>query len=78
MAAMSPKPYRITVSLGAREYSLLCAIAEERDVSLSWAARRAIAEYVERSAAPQQGELPLARGVQQGLVEDDETDDDGR
>lgn len=78
MATMSPKPYRITVSLGAREYSLLSAIAEERDVSLSWAARRAIAEYVERSAAPQQGSLPLARGGQRRVVKEDESDDDGR
>lgn len=62
MAATPPKPHRITVSLGEREYGLLSAIATARDVSLSWAARRAIAEYIERSNEFEQGTLPLIGG----------------
>lgn len=42
------KATRITVSLPDDEHAALTAIAEENDVSLSWLARKAIAEFLDR------------------------------
>lgn len=47
---------RITVSLSPRDHTELAALAERCDVSLSWVARQAISEFLERHA---KGELQL-------------------
>ena len=41
--------YRVTVNLGALEYSQLSALAEVHRISLAWLGRRAIIEFLERN-----------------------------
>ena len=56
---------RITVSLPDRDHAALAAIAERHDVSLSWLARRAVAEFLAnhgRDGARPALDLPLDDG----------------
>ena len=52
------KRLRITVSLTGSDYTRLAGLAERYDVSLSWLARQAITEYLDR-AASRDVQLPL-------------------
>jgi hypothetical protein len=60
------KTARLTVSLDPGAYSVLVAIAKERDVSVAWLARRAIIDLIDHNGIPVQGELPLPRADQTG------------
>jgi len=46
--ARQKKGPRITVSLPEGDYTELMAMAEHHDVSLSWLARQAITEFIDR------------------------------
>jgi predicted transcriptional regulator len=41
----------------------LVRIAESNDLSLSWAVRRAVAEFVERQDETKQAELPFSQSA---------------
>ena len=51
-----PGNTRITVSLSARDYDLMRALADQHGVSLSWLTRKAISDFLARSTT---GELQL-------------------
>jgi hypothetical protein len=51
-----PGSIRITVSLSDRDYDSMRALADQHGVSLSWLARKAISDFLVRSAT---GELQL-------------------
>ena len=58
------KTARLSVSLDAQDYSVLCEIARREDVSVAWLVRRAVSELVRsHQAGSDQPELPLARSV---------------
>jgi len=50
---------RFTVSLDPQLHAKLTRIAEDHDVSLSWAVRRAVTEFVQRQDDNDQAELPF-------------------
>ncbi|RYH07765.1 CopG family ribbon-helix-helix protein [Tropicimonas sp. IMCC6043] len=52
---------RFTVSLDPQLHAKLLRIAESNDLSLSWAVRRAVAEFIERQDASHQAELPFSQ-----------------
>ena len=54
---------RFTVSLDIGLHAKLLRIAESNDLSLSWAVRRAVAEFVERQDETRQAELPFVQSV---------------
>lgn len=54
---------RFTVSLDPKLYAKLVRIAESNDLSLSWAVRRAVAEFVERQDEAKQAELPFSQSA---------------
>lgn len=54
---------RFTVSLDPQLYAKLVRIAESNDLSLSWAVRRAVAEFVERQDEAKQAELPFLQSA---------------
>lgn len=54
---------RFTVSLDPKLYAKLVRIAESSDLSLSWAVRRAVAEFVERQDEAKQAELPFSQSA---------------
>ena len=54
---------RFTVSLDLQLHAKLLCIAEGNDLSLSWAVRRAVAEFVERQDETKQAELPFAQSA---------------
>lgn len=58
----SPKTRRISVSLPEREHAILSEIAERHDVSISWFARKAIGEFIEKYHDAQT-QLPLLPGT---------------
>ena len=63
--ARSKSSTRITVSLPDDDHTALSAMAERHDVSLSWLARRAVAEFLEnhgRGDAQFALDLPLDDG----------------
>jgi metal-responsive CopG/Arc/MetJ family transcriptional regulator len=47
-AARKKKQARISVSLADDEYAEMSALSDKHDVSVSWLARQAIAEFLER------------------------------
>lgn len=49
---------RISVSLDDQDYQVLREIADKNDVSAAWIVRRAVADFLDRNAAEQQGVLP--------------------
>lgn len=53
---MAKKSTRITISLEDKEHGELCALSEQYDVSLSWLARQAVSEFLDRYG---QGEMQL-------------------
>lgn len=55
---------RLSVSLPVHHHAVLLRLAEEEDQSLAGMVRKAVAEYVARSEAQSQVELPLSRGGQ--------------
>ncbi len=58
------KTARLSVSLDAVDYALLCEIARKEDVSVAWVVRRAVSELIRSHlAANEQPELPLARNT---------------
>lgn len=54
---------RFTVSLDPQLHAKLLRIAEGNDLSLSWAVRRAVAEFVERQDETKQAVLPFAQSA---------------
>lgn len=52
---------RLTVSLTGSDYDTLNALAEMQDVSVSWAVRRAIEEYVRKHQKEIASALAAAR-----------------
>lgn len=50
---------RMSVSLDAQLYARLSVYAADNDVSLAWAVRRAVSDFVERHGQIEQAELPL-------------------
>lgn len=52
---------RFTVSLDPQIHAQLLRIAENNDVSLSWAVRRAVTEFVQRQDETKQAELPFSQ-----------------
>lgn len=54
---------RFTVSLDPQLHAKLLRIAEGNDLSLSWAVRRAVAEFVERQDETKQAELPFVQSA---------------
>jgi len=54
---------RFTVSLDSQLHARLLRIAESNDLSLSWAVRRAVAEFVERQDETKQAELPFSHSA---------------
>lgn len=54
---------RFTVSLDPQFYAKLVRIAESDDLSLSWAVRRAVAEFVEHQDESKQAELPFSQSA---------------
>ena len=54
---------RFTVSLDLQLHAKLLRIAEANDLSLSWAVRRAVSEFVERQNETKQAELPFSQSV---------------
>lgn len=54
---------RFTVSLDPQLHERLLRIAESNDLSLSWAVRRAVAEFVERQDETKQAELPFSHSA---------------
>jgi predicted transcriptional regulator len=54
---------RFTVGLDPQLYAKLVRIADSNDLSLSWAVRRAVAEFVERQDVSQQAELPFSQST---------------
>lgn len=52
---------RFTVSLDPQLHAKLVRIAESNDLSLSWAVRRAVTEFVERHEETKQAELPFSQ-----------------
>ncbi|GAB4142616.1 MAG: hypothetical protein Tsb0016_11110 [Sphingomonadales bacterium] len=58
--SVDKKGQRITVSLSESDYAMLSALAERHDVSLSWIARKAITDFLERY---QNDELQLPLGL---------------
>lgn len=54
---------RFTVSLDPQLHARLLRIAESNDLSLSWAVRRAVAEFVERQDETRQAELPFSHSA---------------
>lgn len=54
---------RFTVSLDPQLHARLIRIAEDHDVSLSWAVRRAVAEFVQRQDDNDQAELPFRQST---------------
>ena len=54
---------RFTVSLDPQLHARLLRIAESNDLSLSWAVRRAVAEFVERQDETKQAELPFSHSA---------------
>ena len=57
---------RFTVSLDPQLHARLLRIAESNDLSLSWAVRRAVAEFVERQDETKQAELPFPHSATKG------------
>ena len=57
----SPKARRISVSLPEREHAILSEMAERHDVSISWFARKAIAEFIDKYQG-ERTQLPLLVG----------------
>ena len=56
------KTARLSVSLDAQDYALLCEIARKEDISVAWVVRRAVSELIRtHRAVNEQPELPLAR-----------------
>ncbi|WP_340149014.1 ribbon-helix-helix protein, CopG family [uncultured Sneathiella sp.] len=55
------KGHRITVSLPNSDYAILSALAERYDISLSWLARKAITDFLERYEN-EEVQLPLGLG----------------
>jgi predicted transcriptional regulator len=51
---------RLSVSLPAQHHAVLLRLAEQEDHSLAGMVRKAVAEYVARSEAQSQAELPLS------------------
>ena len=56
--ARSKNSTRITVSLPDRDHAALSAISERYEISLSWLARRAVAEFLENHG-PEGGQFVL-------------------
>lgn len=54
---------RFTVSLDLQLYAKLVRISESNDLSLSWAVRRAVAEFLERQDESKQAELPFLQSA---------------
>ena len=54
---------RFTVSLDPQLHARLLRIAESNDLSLSWAVRRAVADFVERQDETKQAELPFSQSA---------------
>ncbi len=54
---------RFTVSLDSQLHARLLRIAESNDLSLSWAVRRAVAEFVERQDETRQAVLPFSHSA---------------
>ncbi len=58
------KTARLSVSLDAQDYGVLCEIARSQDVSVAWVVRRAVSELVRsHQTGSDQPELPLAGSV---------------
>lgn len=57
----SRKARRISVSLAEREHAILTEMAERHDVSISWFARKAIAEFIDKYNGVET-QLPLVLG----------------
>jgi hypothetical protein len=56
------KTARLSVSLDAQDYGVLCEIARSQDVSVAWVVRRAVGDLVRgHQAGSEQPELPLHR-----------------
>ena len=55
---MTKKSTRITISLPDAEHGELCMLSEQYDVSLSWLARQAVSEFLERYGSGDM-QLPL-------------------
>jgi hypothetical protein len=55
---------RLSVSLPLHHHAVLLRLAEQEDQSIAGMVRKAVAEYVERSEAGSQVELPLSRGAE--------------
>ena len=58
---VSRKGRRITVSLPEQEHAVLSEMAERHDVSISWFARKAISEFIDKYYDAQT-QLPLLPG----------------
>jgi predicted transcriptional regulator len=54
---------RFTVSLDPQLHARLLRIVGSNDLSLSWAVRRAVAEFVERQDETKQAELPFSQSA---------------
>jgi predicted transcriptional regulator len=52
---------RLSVSLPVHHHTALLRLAEQEDQSIAGMVRKAVAEYVERSEADSQVELPLSQ-----------------
>jgi hypothetical protein len=53
---------RLTISLPPVHHAVLLRLAEQEDQSIAGMVRKAVAEYVARSEAGSQVELPLPQG----------------
>jgi hypothetical protein len=53
---------RLSVSLPIHHHAVLLRLAEEQDQSLAGMVRKAVADYVQRTEAANQPELPLPQG----------------
>jgi predicted transcriptional regulator len=54
---------RFTVSLDPQLHAKFLLFAEANDLSLSWAVRRAVFEFVERQDETKQAELPFSQSA---------------
>ena len=53
---------RLSISLDSADHAELTRLAEQHDLSVAWVVRKAVSEFIARTANQDQPVLPLHRG----------------
>lgn len=57
---------RLSISLDTADHAELTRLAEQHDLSVAWLVRKAVSEFIARTANQDQPVLPLPRGGSSG------------